>query len=381
MRADAPRSLPLLQALVAIDSVNPALVPSGGGEHEAAKYVAAWGRAHALEVTWVDDPPDRPSVVLRAPGRGGGRSLMLNAHLDTVGVEGMAAPFTPRREGERLYGRGALDMKASVAASLQVAADAVGEGLRGDVVVTAVADEEHASVGTEAVLRRVRADACVVTEPTGLDVQVAHRGFAVFDVVTRGRASHTSQPHRGVNAVAHMGRVLAAVADADAALRARVPHPLLGHGTLQPVTVAGGSELFVTPEACRLSVERRSLPGEDAGRLESEMEAVLAAAGEGVPNFDARATLQLHRAPFEVPDDADIVRHAVAAASEARGEAAPRTGAPYWTDAALVAAAGIPTVLLGPSGEGLHAADEWVDLRSVARLERALASLVRAFCA
>jgi acetylornithine deacetylase len=177
-----------------------------------------------------------------------------------------------------------------------------------------------------------------------------------------------------------MGRVLAAIEVADRRLRARPAHPLLGCGSLQPITIGGGTELFVTPDACRLSVERRTLPGEGRGQLEAELEAVLAEAGAGVPGFDAAITLQLHREPFETPSDAPIVRLAVERASEARGAPAPLTGAPYWTDAALVAAAGIPTVLLGPAGEGLHAAEEWVDLGSVARLERALAGIARDFC-
>ena len=149
--------------LVEIDSVNPALVPGGKGERGIGLFVAEWCSRRGLQVELVGD--DRPSVVATRRGAGGGRSLLLNAHLDTVGVAGMAEPHVARVEEGRLYGRGAYDMKGALAAILIAAAGV--RDLRGDVIVTAVADEELASIGTEAVLERVRADAAIVPEPTG----------------------------------------------------------------------------------------------------------------------------------------------------------------------------------------------------------------------
>src|SRR5690242_4652347 len=197
----------LAGALVAIDSVNPALVPGGAGEHEIASFVAGWCAEQGLDVELLGK--ERPSVVATKRGSGGGRSLLLNGHLDTVGVAGMEAPFEPRIEDGRLYGRGAYDMKGAVAALMLAAAEA--PSLRGDIILTAVADEELASVGTEAVLERVTADAALVAEPTELRVAVAHRGFVGFELETKGVAAHGSMPHLGVDAIAKMGPVLVAL--------------------------------------------------------------------------------------------------------------------------------------------------------------------------
>ena len=219
-----PSLAELAAALVAIDSVNPALVPGGAGEREIASFVADWCVAHGFEVEVLGD--ERPSVVATKRGSGGGRSLLLNGHLDTVGVAGMEAPFEPRIEGDRLYGRGAYDMKGALAAILLAASEVT--GLRGDVIVTLVADEELASIGTEAVVERVRADAAIVVEPTELRVAIAHRGFVGFEVETEGVAAHGSRPDLGVDAIAKMGPILVALAELDERLQAGAPHPLVG---------------------------------------------------------------------------------------------------------------------------------------------------------
>ena len=375
------RSLALLERLVRTDSVNPALVEGAAGEGAIADLVAAWGEQRGLEVTRLEPVAGRPSVVLVARGSGGGASLMLNAHLDTVGVEGMGAPFEPRVEGGRLYGRGALDMKAGLAAAMSALEAAAAADLRGDVLLAAVADEEHASIGTEAVVERFGADAAIVTEPSNLELHLAHRGFAVFELQTLGVASHTSQPERGVNAVAHMGRVLAGVERLQAELAARAPHALAGRGTAQVVRIEGGEQLFVTPAACRASYERRTVPGETRTQVEAEVQAVLQGAAQGAPGFQGHAELTLLREPFEVEGDARLVRLAEEHARRVLGREPVVAGAPYWTDAALLQAAGIPTLVLGPAGEGLHAADEHVELSSVAALEAILDGVIAEFCA
>src|SRR3954470_2699826 len=180
----------LLSRLVAIDSVNPSLVPGGAGEGEIAAFVRDWAGAAGLEADLLEGTPGRPSVVVRAPGAGGGRTLLLCGHLDTVTVEGMAAPHTPRVDGDRLHGRGAYDMKAGVAAALIAAREAHRAGLRGGVVVAAVADEEHASLGVQEALRAVEADAAIVTEPTELELVVAHKGFVWIEIEVTGVAAH-----------------------------------------------------------------------------------------------------------------------------------------------------------------------------------------------
>lgn len=371
----------LLTDLVRIDSVNPGLVAGAAGEAAMARYVAEWAEARGLNATWLEPVAGRPSVLVTERGRGGGRRLMLNAHLDTVGVEGMTAPFEPRVEGGALYARGALDMKSGLAACMAALETAAAADLRGDVVLAAVADEEHASLGTEAVLERLSADAAIVAEPSGLELHLAHRGFAVFDIRTRGVASHTSQPQRGVNAVAHMGRVLSEIDRLHAELSGRRPHPLAGRGSAQAVRVHGGEELFVTPAACNLSYERRTLPGEDRALVEGEVARMLRRAGAGVAGFDADWELALLREPFEVDAAEPIVALAREHAARVLQREPVVAGAPYWTDAALLQAASIPTLVLGPAGEGLHAADEHVELASVSALRRILVGVAEAFCA
>lgn len=368
----------LTAELVRIPSVNPALDPDGAGEGALARFVAAWAEVHGLETRWLG-PSERPSVLVRLRGRGGGRTLLLNAHLDTVGVHAMEAPFEPRLRSGRMFARGAMDMKASLAACLLTLRDLQRDGEpRGDVVLAAVADEEHDSIGTRAALAALPdVDLAVVTEPTDLTLHVAHRGFAVVEVDLEGRASHTSQPERGVNAVTHLGRLLARVEAADRELRAAAPHPLLGHGGWQAVLASGGQELFTTPAAAHAALERRTLPGQSAAGAEAEVAAMLHALAADDPQLRATTRTAVAREAFAAgPDDPAVA--AVAAAAEAvTGRPPPRRGAPYWTDAALIAEAGIPTVLYGPVGGGIHQPDEWVDLASVDVLREVLGRVAR----
>jgi acetylornithine deacetylase len=363
----------LVADLVAVDSVNPALVAGGAGEREIAALVAGRLQAAGLAVDVVG-PPERPSVVGVARGTGGGRSLMLCGHLDTVGVAGMADPHRPVVRAGRLHGRGAYDMKGGVAACLLAAEAAAGAGLAGDVIVAAVADEEHASVGIRAALEGVRADACVVAEPTGLDVVVAHKGFAWWELEATGRAAHGSRPDLGVDAIAALGPVLVALAELGRELATR-PHPRLGPASVHASLIEGGQELSSYPERCRLAIERRSLPGEDEAALERELSALAAAGGDAV-----RARTTLVRAPFEVAANAPVVAAVRAAAAARLGREPALTGHAAWMDAAFTSAAGIPTVVFGPDGAGAHAVEEWVDLGSVLACAEILQATAAAFC-
>jgi acetylornithine deacetylase len=373
--ADAER---LLARLVAIDSVNPALVPGGAGEAEVMAFAAAWMADAGMEVDVIEAAPGRPSVVGTARGRGGGRSLMLNGHLDTVGVEGMREPHVPDVRDGRLHGRGGYDMKGGVAACMLAAAAAARAGLAGDVVVTAVADEEHSSIGVQAVLQHVRADACVVTEPTSLDVVVAHRGFAWWEVGATGRAAHGSRPDLGVDAIAAMGPVLVALAALGRELEGR-RHELLGAGSVHASLIEGGQELSSYPERCLLAIERRTLPGDDEARLAAELERVLAAGDGGGARLSGRTTLV--RAPFEVDAGEPIVALLRERAAARLGRTPQVRGHAAWMDAALIGAAGIPTVVFGPHGGGAHAIDEWVDIASVRECAEVLLATATAFCA
>ncbi|HEV2777143.1 MAG TPA: ArgE/DapE family deacylase [Solirubrobacteraceae bacterium] len=372
----------LLADLVAIDSVNPALVPGAAGEAEIAAFVAVWLEEHGLEVTVLDEPPGRPSVVGVARGTGGGAALMLNAHTDTVGVAGMAAPHEPRVHDGRLYGRGAYDMKGGLAAIMIAGATAAADRgrLRGDVLITAVADEEHASEGVQAVLRHFGADACVVTEPTQLRACVAHKGFVWAELETRGRAAHGSRPDLGVDAIAGIGPVLAGIA----ALQARLdgaPHPLLGPASLHASVIAGGQELSSYPERCRLGVERRTLPGERIEDVAQELEELLALARERDPRLVTELRIGLRRDAFEVAPEAAIVRVLRAAGETVLGSAPEVVGDHPWMDAAFTAAAGIPTVVFGPGGAGAHAVEEFGDLGSVEQCAAVLVETARRICA
>jgi acetylornithine deacetylase len=341
----------LAAQLVAIDSVNPDLVPGAAGEREVAAFVAQWSRDAGLVVELVG-PSARPSVIAIARGSGGGRSLLLNAHLDTVGAGSMEAPFEPRLDEGRLYGRGAYDMKGALAAILDAAAKV--DGLRGDVIVTAVADEELASLGTTAVLEHIRADAAIVVEPTELKLAVAHKGFVGFEIETHGVAAHGSRPHLGVDAIANMGPVLVALKELDDRLQYGPRHELLGPGSLHASLIEGGQEFSTYPARCLLSGERRTIPGETVEQVAQELHAI---AGDG------ELRVGVSREPFEASRDDPFVQ-LVGSVADA-GEPA---GVSFWADSGLIAAAGIPTVLFGPLGDGAHADVEWVDLDSLERV-------------
>lgn len=368
----------LLSRLVAIDSVNPSLVPGGAGEAEAAAFVAEWGRGACLEVGSVGDAA-RPSVVLRARGTGGGRTLLLCGHLDTVGVDGMADPHVARLDGDWLYGRGSYDMKAGLAAALLAVRDAARLGLAGDVVVAAVADEEDASTGVQDVLRTVHADAAVVTEPTELEVVVAHKGFVWSEIEVTGRAAHGSRPALGVDAIVKTGPVLVELGRLDEALAART-HPLLGRGSLHASRIDGGRELSSYPARCVLTIESRTLPGEGAEHVERRLDELLVRCRSADPGLVAEQRTLLARDPLEVDAGHEIVLTVRAAAAATLGAEPPLGGASFWADSGFIAAAGIPTVLFGPGGEGAHAVEERVSIRDTEAVAATLVETARRFC-
>jgi acetylornithine deacetylase len=363
----------LARELVSIDSVNPDLVPGGAGEEEVSRFVAAWLERHGLEVERTEIAPGRWNVVGVARGSGGGKALLLNGHLDTVGFAGMDAPLEPRVEEGRLHGRGAYDMKTSVAAMLLAGARAVELGLRGDVIVTAVADEEVASIGSQAVAAAVRADAAIVTEPTEERVAIAHKGFVWLEIETHGVAAHGSRADLGVDAIAKMGPLLAGIGELDRALRASPTHPLLGSGSLHASLIQGGAELSTYPDRCLVEAERRTIPGETPEIVEAQLREII----DGVADPDLRADVRVTfvREPFQVDEGAEIVELV------RRHSGSEIAGAPFWADAALFSAAGIPTVMFGPIGEGAHADVEWVDLASATRCAETYLAVAAEFCA
>jgi acetylornithine deacetylase len=355
--------------LVAIDSVNPDLVPGAAGEGEIARFVAAWLEDAGLDVELEEVAPGRFNAVGIARGAGGGRSLILNAHTDTVGVAGVERAHEPYMQNGRLYGRGAYDMKASVAACMLAGAEAARRSLRGDVVVTAVCDEEVASLGSARIAERYRADAAIVTEPTEERLALAHRGFVAWEIDVAGRAAHGSRPDLGVDAIARTGHVLVRLEELDRRLRADPSHPLLGSGSVHASLIEGGQEYSSYPARCLLRGERRTVPGETVDDVEAELRGLLG-------DLDGETRVVFAREPFETGEGEEI------AALVRRHAGDPEiAGVPFWADSALISAAGIPTVLFGPAGEGAHAEVEWVDLASAERCLEVYTAVAADFCA
>ena len=368
--------LPLLRDLVATNSVNPALVPGAPGEAAAADLVAHAMRQASLDVTWQEAAPGRPNVIGVLEGRAPGPTMMFCGHIDTVGVEGMTDAFVPRLEDGRLYGRGAQDMKSGVAAMIAAAAVLARDWMRGRLVVAAVVDEEYLSVGAEALVREWRADMAIVTEPTDLRLAIGHKGFAWVEVVTRGRAAHGSRPEEGRDAIARMGRVLVALEARDRELRQLRPVAFQGTGSLHASLVKGGHELSSYPDRCSLQLERRTVSGEDEQVVTREIEDLLDRLRRADPEFEGTARLMGYR-PAYCLDGAHALPRALSQSLARAGRTAEPTGMSFWTDAALLAGAGIPSVLFGPGGAGLHSIVEYVNVEDLYTCRDVLADTTR----
>jgi acetylornithine deacetylase len=376
-------AITLLRDFVAIDSVNPTLVPGAAGEAQMAAAIAESMRRAGLDVVVQDVAPGRPNVVGVIDGRAPGRSLMFCGHIDTVGVDGMDAPFDPVVRGDRIYGRGSQDMKGGVAAMIDAARQIAARGLdKGRLIVAAVVDEEYTSLGADALVTEWRADGAIVTEPTDLEIAVGHKGFVWLDVETRGRAAHGSRPKDGRDAIMRMGRVLQRLESLDRDLQRRAPHSLLGTGSLHASIIHGGRELSSYPDHCRLQLERRTIVGETGEDARHDVETMLAVLTQEDPEFDGRVRLTFARPPYELAADHPLpqaLAH-VASATYARHLTTPMGAMSFWTDAAILAGAGIPSVLFGPGGAGLHSKEEYVNVADVMACRDTLRQLVTEWC-
>ena len=371
----------LLAKLVAIDSVNPDLVPGGVGEAKVAAFVETWFSARGFAIERLEPKPGRPSIVATAKGSGGGRSLMFNGHLDVVGVTGYVGdPFEPRIEGGRLYGRGSIDMKAGVAAMMVAAARAKAKGCKGEILVACVADEEFGSLGSTAVAEKYRPDAVIVTEPTDMVPVVTHKGYATFDIHIEGKAAHGSRPDLGIDAIAKAGHFLVALEAYGKRLAQGQGVPLLGPGSVHASMIWGGQEMSSYPAACTVQLERRTVPGETAGTVEQDLHKILADLTVNVPDFRASLVRQLCRDPLVNTKDTPIILALEKAASAHHGRPTKRSGIAFWTDAALFSDKGIPALVFGPIGEGLHSKTEWADIASVEACAGILEATALAFC-
>jgi len=371
----------LARALIQIDSRNPTLAPDSAGEGECARALAAvlddWG--FTVELT--DTPPGRPNVVARL-GPVDAPALMLNGHLDVVGVEGMThEPFAADVRNNRIYGRGSADMKGGLAAMCAAAVAGVNAGARKQILITAVVDEEWESLGTRALLASgVRADAAIITEPTRLAICPAHRGFAWIDISLRGRAAHGSRYDIGVDAITHAALLLAELDQLEQTRESGPRHPLLGRGSLHASKIHGGVGMSTYPEQCDLAIERRTLPGESTEKALLEITDACARVKARRPDFDARVTLSTAQLPSEVPPEAPIVRR-MRDALERENMPVTIEGFSAWTDAALFNEAGIPAICFGPGDISLaHAAEEFIPVDEIGVATRVLTRVVRDWC-
>ena len=376
----------VLDALVSIDSVNPAFPGADGGPGRGEGTIAAYARklleGLGLETHLYEATPGRPSVVGVLRGNGGGRSLMLNGHLDTVGPGAMSSPFVPRVENGRLYGRGAYDMKGAVAACIGVvqALSSAEERPAGDVVLALVADEEHRSLGIQEVLRHHATDGAIVAEPTEMALSLAHKGFVWLSVTTRGVACHGSDHRRGVDANLRMVRVLAPLVDLQEQLPQGDTHPLLGPMSLHLGRLEGGDGPSIYAARCRGEIELRTIPGEASRRALDAIGTIVDRARARMTDPSIELDEDLVRPPFEAMPGSRLASEVETAGIDVLGSAPDVVGVPFWTDAAFVREQGIDTVLFGPAGAGAHADEEWVDLESVYDCAAVLARVAHGYC-
>ncbi len=364
--------------LVRIPSVNPTIAPDEkGGEAEVAAFACDWLASQGVRATLEEAVPGRPNAVGEV-GRGDGPTLVLCAHLDTVGTAGMTIPpFEPTLRDGRLHGRGSYDMKGSAAAVMCAAAAlARDEAFKGRLLVALVADEEYASLGADDFVKRHPADACILTEASAGDLVVAHKGFVWAEVLTHGHAAHGSRWDLGVSAIGRMGRIVAALERFDREELRKRKHALVGPASMHCATIQGGAGFSTYAPECRLQIERRTLPGETPEQAIAEIVAVVKAAGE-----EAEVRRLFDRPPLTGDASSPIARCVRDTATRIAGVPPQEIGVAYWMDAAIFANAGIPTVNFGPAGEGAHEAVEWVDVASLVTCARVLAQCGRSFAA
>lgn len=360
--------------LVQINSVNPSLVHDGPGEKKIADYTAKSLTQIGLEVSVLESTPGRPTIVGVLPG-GGGRSLMLNAHYDTVGIANMVDPLSGAVRQGRLYGRGAYDMKSGLAANMAAVKAIVDTNIvpSGDLIIAAVADEEYTSIGTIEVIDQFSTDAAVVTEPTQLKICLAHKGFIWLNVDVQGWAAHGSRYDLGLDANMRMGRFLVELEKLECSLRSQPGHRLVGPPSLHAAILRGGDELSAYAARCRLQVERRTVPGETEDQVVAELQRIIDELSTIDETFSATVNAFFVRNPFETTPRSEIFRTLSDSAAQVLGYGPSIVGEMPWMDSSLLAEAGIDTVVIGSAGAGAHAHEEWVDLESVSTLALILA--------
>ena len=368
----------LAQRLVRINSVNPNLVPGAPGESELARFVADFLDSYGIATELKEALPGRPNVVSRIPGTGNAPTLLLCCHLDTVSVEGMEQPFSGRIEAGRLYGRGAQDVKGGLTSMLSAASILSKHPPKGDVIIAGVVDEEAYSAGTESLLTQdLSVDMAVVFEPSDLDVVVAHKGFGWLRIVTKGVAAHGSKPKEGVDAIVHMGQVLTAIDRHSTFLSQQKPHPRLGERSIHASLIRGGRELSSYPDHCSLDIERRTLPGESGNEIHTEVQQILNNLAYDT-QFQAELELSFFRPAFEISESENLPQKMSESVTRQTGSC-NFVGMSAWTDAALFRKSGIPAIVFGPGGAGLHGIDEYGDTDQICHCRDILVDFAQSF--
>ncbi len=374
-----PTARTLLRDLVALPSVNPAFAPLGSpfaGEARVADFLAAIAGRAGLDLERLEVEPGRPNLLARLTPTGRVRQrILLAPHLDTVGGDPLDARlFDPVERQGRLHGRGACDTKGSVAAMLTALINLATAGARPretEVIFAGLIDEENAQAGSRALVRRREpCDLAVVGEPTRARVVTAHKGDVWLELETQGKSAHGATPELGRNAVLAMSRVVEFLETRYAAGLRRRRHPWLGHATVNVGTIAGGTQPNVVPARCRISIDRRTLPGETEASVRAELKALMRARGLDVRLDSLR---KLPCPALETDPRQPWVAELLAHAGQRTG-----LGVHYFCDAAILAAGGIPSVVFGPGDIAqAHTADEWISLRELDRATALLTAFLR----
>jgi len=367
---DKDFTIKTLQKLVQTHSVNPDLEDGGAGEAEIGRYIFTLLEKLGIETEIDEISPGRLNVTGVIKGEGTGPSLMLNAHMDTVGVKGMDEPFSGKIDDGKLFGRGSYDMKGSIASILAAAKSFKEEriSLKGDLILSFVADEEYESIGAQALVKKIKTDIAIVAEPTNLNLCTAHRGFGIWKITTKGKTAHGGNHHLGVDANMNMGLLLTELHKRSKDLPKKKKHPLCGEASLHVPMIRGGRSLFIYADECTIRLERRTLPGEKKKQIETELLEIIEKLHKQHSGFEAELESVIWRSPYEINQSASIVKDVVKAVAGITGKQPEIIGHTWWEDSAIFGAAGIETVILGPKGGGIHEDVEWVEIDSVIKL-------------
>ena len=371
------KSLDIACDLIRINSVNPGLQKGAAGEKDIAEFIFHFLRKEGINADLQKVAPERFNVIATVKGLKPGPRVLLNGHLDTVNVSGMQDPFTPNLYKGKLFGRGSQDMKGGIAIAIStlLALQNQRKNLAGEIILAAVADEEEMSLGTSYFIKHWPKnkpfDFAIVLEPTDLQVSTAHKGFAWLEIKTFGKAAHGSRPKDGIDAIRMMAEILRELDICDQNLQQQILHQQLGSGSLHASLIRGGSQWSSYPDFCQLKYERRTVPPETKFTVESEIQLILEKCRRKNPLFKAEARVIYARNPFEIDPDLKMVQKFYQTAHRHFPKEVDWGWVSFWTDAALLSMAGIPSIVFGPRGAGLHSLEEYViasDLSSCAEM-------------